>query len=160
MRTRRDMPLEYANTAANKAMCQWGLPDDPADPAATNAGNLLRARTLLGGGPRDLHLVRRNRTRGGGAADALGAAVGDRGVRPRLLRGATAWTHPGLGQMLLAAAIALVASVAGGVLGGLKVGREALGTELAAMMGAFFGPIAGFAGALVGLLALLLLARL
>jgi tetratricopeptide (TPR) repeat protein len=47
VRTRRDMPLEYANTAANKAMCQWGLPDDPADPAATNAGNLLRARSLL-----------------------------------------------------------------------------------------------------------------
>jgi tetratricopeptide (TPR) repeat protein len=47
VRTRRDMPLEYANTAANKAMCQWGLPDDPEDPAATNAGNRLRARDLL-----------------------------------------------------------------------------------------------------------------
>jgi tetratricopeptide (TPR) repeat protein len=47
VRTRRDMPLEYANTAANKAMCQWGLPDDPADPAASNAANRLGARDLL-----------------------------------------------------------------------------------------------------------------
>jgi hypothetical protein len=68
--------------------------------------------------------------------------------------------EPSVGQLVFSAAVALLASVAGGVLGGLKVGREALGTELAAMMGAFFGPIAGFAGTLVGLLFLVLLARL
>ncbi len=47
VRTRRDMPLEYANTIANQANCLWGLPDDPQDPAAGTRGNLLRARHLL-----------------------------------------------------------------------------------------------------------------
>jgi hypothetical protein len=42
------MPLEYANTIANRATCLWGLPDDPADPAAGNAANLRQAHRLLG----------------------------------------------------------------------------------------------------------------
>lgn len=42
------MPLEYANTVANRANCLWNLPDDPADPAAGNRGNLLAARDAYG----------------------------------------------------------------------------------------------------------------
>jgi hypothetical protein len=64
------------------------------------------------------------------------------------------------GQVMLAAACALVASFAGGVLGGLAVGRKALGDGLAAMMGAFFGPIGGFLGALAALGALALWAAM
>jgi len=47
VRTRRDMPLEYANTIANKATCLWGLPDDPQDPRAGNRANLREAHALL-----------------------------------------------------------------------------------------------------------------
>lgn len=38
------MPLEYANTIANKANCLCNLPDDPDAPEKGNAGNLARAR--------------------------------------------------------------------------------------------------------------------
>jgi tetratricopeptide (TPR) repeat protein len=48
VRTRADMPLEYANTIANRATCLWGLPDDMENPAAGNRGNLREARRLLG----------------------------------------------------------------------------------------------------------------
>ena len=47
VRTRRDMPLEYANTIANKATCLWGLPDDPENPHAGNTANLRQAHMLL-----------------------------------------------------------------------------------------------------------------
>src|SRR5262249_30181593 len=47
VRTRGDMPLEYANTIANRAACLWGLPDDEAAPAAGNLHNLRQARHLL-----------------------------------------------------------------------------------------------------------------
>ncbi|HEV7671893.1 MAG TPA: hypothetical protein VGS22_25505 [Thermoanaerobaculia bacterium] len=47
VRTRREMPLEYANTIANKATCLWGLPDDPASPGAGRFGNLQQAERLL-----------------------------------------------------------------------------------------------------------------
>lgn len=63
-------------------------------------------------------------------------------------------------QLVIAAAVALVASIAGGILGGLAIGAKHLGGQLAAMMGAFFGPIAGFWGVLVGLGLLVLLALL
>jgi tetratricopeptide (TPR) repeat protein len=48
VRTRGEMPLEYANTVANRATCLWGLPDDPADPASGTLGNLRQAQRLLG----------------------------------------------------------------------------------------------------------------
>ncbi len=48
VRTRRDMPLEYANTVANQANCLWGLPDDLEDPNAGCRANLLRAQELFG----------------------------------------------------------------------------------------------------------------
>jgi tetratricopeptide (TPR) repeat protein len=48
LRVRRSdtMPVEYANTVANKANCLWNLPDDPELPDAGNVGNLQRARSL------------------------------------------------------------------------------------------------------------------
>ncbi|MCL2429037.1 MAG: hypothetical protein FWD12_07370 [Alphaproteobacteria bacterium] len=59
-----------------------------------------------------------------------------------------------LGDTVIALAIGVVASVAGGALGGILVGGKALGNELAAMMGSFYGPLAGSGGVAVALLAL------
>ncbi|MEP7012139.1 MAG: hypothetical protein ABJC13_17595 [Acidobacteriota bacterium] len=47
VRTRKDMPLEYANTLANKATCLWGLPDDPQSPESGDFANLKQAQRLL-----------------------------------------------------------------------------------------------------------------
>lgn len=44
VRARQTMPLEYANTIANKANCLWNLPDDPARPEEGNRANLTAAR--------------------------------------------------------------------------------------------------------------------
>ena len=55
-----------------------------------------------------------------------------------------------IGLLLLALALALI----GGAASGLKIGTEALGRELAALMGAFFGPTAALPACLVGLLVL------
>jgi hypothetical protein len=65
-----------------------------------------------------------------------------------------------LGQAALAALCALAASLLGGILSGLAIGRRDLGGSLAAMMGAFFGPIGGFLGVLVALGALALWAAI
>ncbi|WP_295558106.1 hypothetical protein [uncultured Hyphomicrobium sp.] len=46
VRTRETMPVEYANTIANKANCLWNLPDDLGDPAAGNRRNLATAARL------------------------------------------------------------------------------------------------------------------
>lgn len=46
VRTREAMPLEYANTIANKANCLWNLPDDLANSAAGNRSNMRQARYL------------------------------------------------------------------------------------------------------------------
>jgi tetratricopeptide (TPR) repeat protein len=46
VRTREAAPLEYANTAANKANCLWNLPDDPQRPGNGNRANLQLALTL------------------------------------------------------------------------------------------------------------------
>jgi hypothetical protein len=48
-------------------------------------------------------------------------------------------------------ALAFVLALAAGAAGGVKVGAEALGKELAALMGAFFGPTASLPAVLVGL---------
>ena len=47
--------------------------------------------------------------------------------------------------------LALVLALAAGAASGLKIGADALGKELAAMMGAFFGPTAALPAVLVGL---------
>lgn len=48
VRARDAMPLEYANTIANKANCLWNLPDDLEDPDSGNRRNLSQARMLYG----------------------------------------------------------------------------------------------------------------
>jgi hypothetical protein len=59
---------------------------------------------------------------------------------------------------IIGAAVALIvgtaASIIGGALGGIVVGGKAIGNELAAMMGGFYGPLAGVAGIVLGLLVL------
>ena len=47
--------------------------------------------------------------------------------------------------------VGVLASVAGGVVGGIFVARKELGTELAATMGGAFGPVAGIGGMLIAL---------
>jgi hypothetical protein len=47
--------------------------------------------------------------------------------------------------------LALVLALAGGAITGMKIGADALGKELAAMMGAFYGPTAVLPAAAVGL---------
>jgi hypothetical protein len=53
--------------------------------------------------------------------------------------------------------IGTAASLAGGALVGLAIGGRHLGPQLAALMGAFFGPLAGATGLVIGLLVLSLL---
>jgi hypothetical protein len=59
---------------------------------------------------------------------------------------------------IIGAAVALIvgtaASIIGGALGGIMVGGKAIGNELAAMMGGFYGPLAGVAGIVLGLIVL------
>ena len=55
-----------------------------------------------------------------------------------------------IGLTLLALLLALI----GGAASGLRIGADALGKELAAMMGAFFGPTAVLPAIVVGLLLL------
>ena len=59
--------------------------------------------------------------------------------------------------VVVALVFAVAASIAGGAIGGIAVGGKALGNELAAMMGGFYGPLAGVAGIIVGLIALALI---
>lgn len=47
--------------------------------------------------------------------------------------------------------VGVIASIAGGALGGMAVGGKALGNELAALLGGFYGPLAGVAGVTIGL---------
>jgi hypothetical protein len=47
--------------------------------------------------------------------------------------------------------LALVLALAAGAVSGLKIGAEALGSGIAAMMGALFGPSAALPAVLVGL---------
>jgi hypothetical protein len=53
--------------------------------------------------------------------------------------------------------IGTAASIAGGALSGIFIGGKDLGPNLAALMGAFFGPLAGATGIALGLLVLALL---
>lgn len=62
-----------------------------------------------------------------------------------------------LGSGLLAAAIGIAASIVGGAIGGVVVGGKAIGNEVAAMMGGFFGPLAGASGVLIGLILIAIL---
>jgi hypothetical protein len=59
--------------------------------------------------------------------------------------------------IVLALILGAAASLIGGALGGVAIGGKALGNELAAMMGGFFGPLAVVPGIVVGLIFLRLL---
>jgi len=50
--------------------------------------------------------------------------------------------------------LGLFTGALGGAVGGIIVGGAALGNDLAAMMGAFFGPVASLPGVLIGLIIL------
>ena len=54
-------------------------------------------------------------------------------------------------------ALAIVLSAVAGVVTGIKVGGEYLGNELAAMMGAFYGPISVVPAAVLGIIVFVLL---
>jgi hypothetical protein len=58
---------------------------------------------------------------------------------------------------VIALVIGITASIAGGALGGVLVGGRHLGNELAAMMGGFYGPLAGSGGVALALVAIKLL---
>jgi len=51
-------------------------------------------------------------------------------------------------------ALALALAVVGGAIAGVKLGGEHLGKDLAALMGAFFGPSAVLPAVIVGLIVL------
>ena len=46
VRTRRDTPMEYANTICNQANCMRNLPDDMTNPQAGNRMRLIKAQQL------------------------------------------------------------------------------------------------------------------
>ncbi len=56
-----------------------------------------------------------------------------------------------LAELGLALALGIAASIAGGAIGGVLVAGKEFGTELAAMMGGFYGPLAGIGGVFLGL---------
>ena len=58
---------------------------------------------------------------------------------------------------VLALACGLAASIIGGMAGGIATGGRALGINLAAMMGGFYGPLAAVPGMIIGLIVLALL---
>jgi len=60
-----------------------------------------------------------------------------------------------LGTVIIAFSIGVIASIIGGIVGGILVGGKHIGNELAAMMGGFYGIVAGLPGVVVGLLLLL-----
>jgi hypothetical protein len=59
--------------------------------------------------------------------------------------------------VVVAFIVGVIASIAGGAVGGVAVGGKHIGNELAAMMGGFYGPLAGISGLIVGLVVLGLL---
>jgi hypothetical protein len=63
-------------------------------------------------------------------------------------------TAPTLLDAVLALVCGGVGALLGGALGGIATGGKALGNQLAAFMGAFYGPLAGFTGVAAGLVVL------
>ena len=48
--------------------------------------------------------------------------------------------------------VAILASLLGGSIGGVLIGAKHMGAQLAALMGAFFGPIAALPGIVIALI--------
>jgi hypothetical protein len=61
------------------------------------------------------------------------------------------------GSAVFALIVGVIASGIGGAGGGLLVGGKAIGNQLAAMLGSFYGPVGALPGLAVGLIALALL---
>lgn len=59
--------------------------------------------------------------------------------------------------IIIAFVAGVIASIVGGIIGGILVGAKHIGAELAAIMGGFYGPVAGFAGVAIGLVTLFLM---
>ncbi len=57
-------------------------------------------------------------------------------------------------EILIAFVAGILASIIGGALGAMWVGGKDIGYSLSAMMGCFYGPVAGVIGVAAGLLAL------
>lgn len=55
-----------------------------------------------------------------------------------------------IAETFAAFSLGVLASLAGGAIGGVLVGGKAVGNELAAFMGAFYGPLAGIPGLAIG----------
>ncbi len=53
--------------------------------------------------------------------------------------------------------VALVIGICSGAIGGMMIGAEHMGKELAAMMGGLFGPVAAAPGVLVAIIILILI---
>jgi hypothetical protein len=53
--------------------------------------------------------------------------------------------------LLIAFAVGVAASALGGAVGGMMVGGKHMGNQLAAVIGSFYGPLAGLAGVIIGL---------
>ena len=62
-------------------------------------------------------------------------------------------------QLLGSIAVGLIASIAGGAIGGILTGGKDLGNQIAGMMGSFYGPIGGFHGTVIALLAFYFLSQ-
>lgn len=68
-------------------------------------------------------------------------------------------TLPSSPEMLVVSLVlGVAASIAGGSVGGLLIGRKVFGNELAALVGGFYGPLAGIPGVIVGLVVLAIIA--
>jgi hypothetical protein len=63
----------------------------------------------------------------------------------------------GIGTAVLCLLVAFITAMAGGALAGVRLAGKDLGTELAALMGAMFGPTASVPAVLIGLVVLSLL---
>lgn len=62
-----------------------------------------------------------------------------------------------IATLVLAFIVGVTASILGGAIGGVLVGGRQIGNEIAAMMGSFYGPLAGIGGVLFGLVVLALM---
>ena len=64
-----------------------------------------------------------------------------------------------INTLIIAATVGVIASALGGAVGGVIVGGKSIGNEIAAMMGSFYGPLAGIGGVALGLAVLVLTGR-
>jgi len=56
----------------------------------------------------------------------------------------------GVAELLFAIVVGVLAALAAGALSGIRVGGEAIGTELAAYMGGLYGVLSGIVAILIG----------